>query len=79
MIRVHFFAGLKRYFPEAVEIDLAGVSKIEDLIEQLKQNNAEATELLEKCRVAVDETFVSLDTSVEGLKEVFIIPPSSGG
>lgn len=79
MIKVHFFAGLKRHFQGSVELDSAGFSTINDIIKQLKQENPEATELLEKCRVAVDENFVALDTSVEGLKEVFIIPPSSGG
>lgn len=79
MIKVHFFAGLKRHFQEPVGIDLAGISTINDIMEQLKKGNPDAIELLEKCRVAVDENFVPLNTSITGLKEVFVIPPSSGG
>lgn len=79
MIKVHFFAGLKRYFPESVEMDTVGLNSISDVVNTLKAKNSEAIELLEKCRVAVDENFVSTETFLEGLKEVFIIPPSSGG
>lgn len=79
MIKVHFFAGLKRYFPEPISIESEGITTLLDVFNQLKLLKPDASELIEACRVAVDENFVSLDTPAAGVKEVFVIPPSSGG
>lgn len=79
MIKVHFFAGLKRYFPTPISIESEGITTLLDVFNQLKLMKPEASELIEACRAAVNENFVSLDTPVSGINEVFVIPPSSGG
>lgn len=79
MIKVHFFAGLKRYFPNHQTIDSESMDSLQDVIQHLKVLQPEASELLDSCRIAVDENFVPLKTVITDVKEVFVIPPSSGG
>lgn len=79
MIKVHFFAGLKRYFPAPVMLNSEELNSLQDVLDTLKKKDPDATELLEKCRVAVNENFVPLDTTTKNVTEVFVIPPSSGG
>lgn len=79
MIKIHFFAGLKRFFPSSQSIPFADGMLGKDILEQLKKEKPDAIDLLSKCRVAYNEEFISLDEEVKDNDEIFLIPPSSGG
>ncbi len=77
-MKVIVFAGLKDFFETEFEIE-AKPSTISELRTLLEKSNPASTELLKKCRFAVNNTFVTLDENIENVSEVLIMPPSSGG
>ncbi len=80
MIKIHFFAGLKRTFPKAIEWTLNNDNKsIKQLIAELAEKYPDAAEILSRSRAAINEEFVDTETMIKDQMEVFIIPPSSGG
>ncbi len=79
MITIHFFAGLKRFFPATKNISIASGATPQDVIGLLKSEMPEADDLLSKCRVAFEEEFIALNTALSGEENLFLIPPSSGG
>ncbi|WP_143525043.1 MoaD/ThiS family protein [Labilibacter marinus] len=79
MIKINFFAGLKRTFPKSIEWEVNENTSVNSLIEELKSNFPDAEELLTRSRAAINEEFVEMATLLKDGTEVFIIPPSSGG
>ncbi len=79
MLTIHFFAGLKRFFPGAKTLKINEGSTPYDVIAQLKEEMPEAHDLLSKCRVAFEDEFISLGTLLKGDEHIYLIPPSSGG
>ncbi|WP_454280835.1 molybdopterin converting factor subunit 1 [Sphingomonas sp. Marseille-Q8236] len=59
-----------------------GVTSVAELIRWLAARGdgyAEALAEPERLRAAVDQTFVGLDASLDGAREVAIFPPVTGG
>jgi molybdopterin converting factor small subunit len=78
-IQITCFAGLRKFFDPQVNIRLQLPASYQSLIHELKKMNPDAAEILDNCRIAVNEKFVphaELKTTGE---PVFLIPPSSGG
>lgn len=78
-IKVVCFAGLRKYFGSEAEVRLKTEATFQNILEELAKLNPEAKEVLESCRIAVDEKFVSTDSPLNSVTTVFLIPPSSGG
>ena len=78
-IKIVCFAGLRKYFGGEINITLEAKAKYENVIEELSRIKPEAEEVLKSCRIAVKETFVSLDNKLHDTDTLFLIPPSSGG
>lgn len=79
MVTIHFFAGLKRFFPASVQLNKSEAKTGQDILTQLKELMPDATDLLNVCRMAINEEFVDISTPINNATEVFLIPPSSGG
>ncbi|HPF52798.1 MAG TPA: MoaD/ThiS family protein [Draconibacterium sp.] len=73
------FAGLRKYFGSEVELELTTDATFKQILEELAKSNPDAREVLDSCRIAVDQKFVSLDSPLNSTNIVFLIPPSSGG
>lgn len=77
-MKVIVFGMLKDYF--RAEFELAQLpANVSELHQILELQNPNASELLKKCRFAVDNTFVSMTESLGNVQEVLVMPPSSGG
>ena len=77
-IEIQVFAVLKNYFKQNFELPIQ-VYTIEELKMQLIKLNPASDKVLQACRFAVNENFVSLDYKLKDNDKVAIIPPSSGG
>ncbi|WP_319227531.1 MoaD/ThiS family protein [Draconibacterium orientale] len=73
------FAGLKKFFGDETNIEVASEESYANLLEKLGDINPEAKEVLTSCRIAVNEEFVPLDETIKNQTTLFLIPPSSGG
>ena len=78
-IQITCFAGLRKFFAPQMQVQLELPAPYQSLIQELKKLNPDANEILDNCRIAVNEKFVQ-HTEVKITDEpVFLIPPSSGG
>ncbi len=78
-IQVTCFAGLRKFFSNQTTITLKLPAAYENVLDELKKLNPEASEVLDSCRIAVSENFVPKSSLITCDEPVFIIPPSSGG
>ena len=78
-IKVVCFAGLRKYFGNEVSVPVEIGATYKSIIDRLVELKPEAKEVLGACRIAVNETFVSLYEELNSVITVFLIPPSSGG
>jgi sulfur-carrier protein len=78
-IKIKVFAALKDFFEPEFEIDVKSNTTVADAINIIMLRNTFASPVLSKCRIAVNESFVSSDYHIQENEELFIIPPSSGG
>ena len=78
-IQVKCFAGLRKYFGNEVTVLVESGATYKSVIDALTDLKPEAKEVLEACRIAVNEAFVPLDRELNSVNMVFLIPPSSGG
>jgi len=78
-VKVVCFAGLRKYFGNEVEVKLTTDATFRQILEELAKSNPDARGVLDSCRIAVDQKFVSLDSPLNSTNIVFLIPPSSGG
>lgn len=78
-VKVVCFAGLRKYFGNEVNVKLESGAAFKNILDELAVLNPEAGEVLQSCRIAVDEKFVSPDSPLNETTIVFLIPPSSGG
>lgn len=77
-MRIKVFAGLKAHFEPVFELS-EPAENIENLKEQLIQKNPSAAALLESCRFAVNDDFISDNYILNAGDTIVILPPSSGG
>jgi len=78
-IQINCFAGLRKFFGSQLTLSLKLPVPYQQVLQELKKVNPEAGEVLDACRIAVRESFVSPSDIVAGDEPLFIIPPSSGG
>jgi len=77
-MRIHVYAALKQHFEPEFELK-EPVHNTDELKACLQEKNAEAAELLNSCRFAVEEGFIDNAFKLKDNDTVIIIPPSSGG
>ncbi|TCC84617.1 MoaD/ThiS family protein [Pedobacter hiemivivus] len=77
-MRIQVFAILKDFFKKEFELKVA-LHTIADLRTHLSLLNPNATPVLNRCRFAVQDEFVTDEYTLTGNEHVVIIPPSSGG
>ena len=77
-IEIQVFAVLKDYFKPNFELSISEFT-IETLKAELEKLNPSSSKILQACRFAVNENFISHDYKLKENDKVAIIPPSSGG
>ncbi len=77
-MKIHVYAALKDHFEPEFELEGA-VQNTDELKLRLQALNADATELLQSCRFAVEEGFIDNGFKLKENDTVIVIPPSSGG
>lgn len=77
-MRIQVFAILKTFFKKEFELK-AGIDTIADLRKHMAILNPDATQVLKRCRFAVQDEFVQNDYQLTGDEHIVVIPPSSGG
>ena len=78
-IQITCFAALRKFFDPQLNIRLQLPAAYHSVIYELKKLNPEAADLLDHCRIAVNECFVPLTDLKTTDEPVYLIPPSSGG
>jgi molybdopterin converting factor small subunit len=78
-IQITCFAGLRKFFAPQMEVQLKLPASYQSVIQKLKKLNPEANEILDNCRIAVNEKFVPHTQIKTSDEPVYLIPPSSGG
>ncbi|SHE50821.1 MoaD/ThiS family protein [Pedobacter caeni] len=77
-MRIQVFAVLKDFFKKEFELS-ANISNIADLRRYLSLENPNAAMVLNRCRFAVQDEFVTDQYPLTGDEHIVVIPPSSGG
>ncbi|WP_423128210.1 MoaD/ThiS family protein [Gaoshiqia sp. Z1-71] len=78
-IQITCFAALRKFFDPEVNIQLQLPAAYHSVIYELKKLNPQAADLLDHCRIAVNERFVAPTDLKMTDEPVYLIPPSSGG
>jgi sulfur-carrier protein len=78
-VTIQVFAALKDYFDKEFSLLVSPEASVYELIEELKILQPLAQPVLSKCRIAVNENFVSPEYILNDEERICIIPPSSGG
>ena len=78
-IQITCFAGLRKFFDPQIQVPMQLPASYQSLILRLKEINPEASEILDNCRIAVNEKFVPHAEIKTTGEPVYLIPPSSGG
>ena len=77
-MKIEVYAILKEYFEKQFIVQ-EQIESIDSLREYLSLQKPEATNILQSCRFAVDDEFVSDTYQLKENDTISIIPPSSGG
>jgi molybdopterin converting factor small subunit len=77
-MKIITYALLKDYFPPVADFK-SSATTIQELREELILENPSAKAILNISRFAIADTFVGLETKLNGTEIISIIPPSSGG
>ena len=77
-MRITVYAVLKDYFDSSFNLEerILSVEELKNKLEQLKPQSAA---LLNACRFAVNDEFVTLDFKIKDDDNISILPPASGG
>jgi molybdopterin synthase sulfur carrier subunit len=78
-VNILFFAGLKDYFDKQLNLELDAICSVQQLTDRLIMINPAAQSLIQRCRFAVNDNFVSPQYLLNHEERICIIPPSSGG
>jgi molybdopterin synthase sulfur carrier subunit len=77
-MKIHVYAALKDHFEPEFELETA-VHNTDELKACLAGMNAQAAELLNSCRFAIEDGFIDNDFKLKDNDTVIIVPPGSGG
>ena len=77
-MKIQVFAILKDFFKKEFELQVKPQT-IAELRVHLAKLNPDATQVLKRCRFAVQDEFVTDQFTLRGNEHVVVIPPSSGG
>lgn len=77
-MRIQVFAILKNYYKKEFELKTK-ISTISDLRRHLSMVNPDASPILNLCRFAIQDEFVTDQYQLTGNEHIVVIPPSSGG
>jgi len=78
-MKIQVFAVLKDYYSESFEINNPQIDTIQELKNELIKINDSASQIINACRFAINEEFVSGNFQLKANEHIYIIPPSSGG
>ena len=62
-----------------VEIDVPDDATAGDVLNKLSELSPFMAELVPYCRLAIDERYAVASASIQGAREIALIPPVSGG
>ena len=77
-MRITVYAVLKDYFDSSFNLEERILSD-EELKNKLEQLKPQSAALLNACRFAVNDEFVTLDFKIKDDDNISILPPASGG
>jgi sulfur-carrier protein len=77
-VQVQVFAVLKDYFKTEFELE-SPIVTIEELKGEMEKMNPSSKKILQACRFAVNDQFVTQDYKLNEHDKVVVLPPSSGG
>ena len=75
---VQVFAVLKDYFKPEFKLE-SPILSIEELKLELEKMNPSSKKILQACRFAVNDRFVTQEYKLNEHDKVVVLPPSSGG
>ncbi len=78
-MKILVFAVLKEYFPSTLQINDDLIKNCTQLKKHLISLNNDAEPVLNSCRFAVNNKFITEEFILESNDTIAIIPPSSGG
>ena len=78
-IKIQFFGELKKYFSEAIYLDVNKGVQASDVIDTLLAMNASAKSIIDISQLAIESTIVARDFIIDTNCELIILPPFSGG
>lgn len=79
-LNVLLFAAARDYIgSEFVAIDVPDDATAGDVLNKLSELSPFMAELVPYCRLAIDERYAEASASIQGAREVALIPPVSGG
>jgi molybdopterin converting factor subunit 1 len=64
---------------DSVEIDAPDDAVASDVLRKLSELSPFMAQLVPYCRLAIDERYADASASIQGAREIALIPPVSGG
>lgn len=77
-VQVQVFAVLKNYFSTEFKLESSALT-IEELKSEMEKINPSSKKILQACRFAVNDQFVTQEYKLNEHDKVVVLPPSSGG
>lgn len=77
-MKLHFYAGLKDFFPPEMEVKDPFVS-VQELKDFLILHNPSSKKLLDASRFAMESELLTFESVLQNDFVIAILPPSSGG
>lgn len=79
IVTIHTFAILKETLPQKFDLEISDQFTAGHVIKTIVANNPECSEILDSCRIAVNEEFVDYNHIIAEGTQLYLLPPSSGG
>ena len=77
-VQIQVFAVLKDYFKTEFEFS-SPIASIQELKMEMEKMNPASKKILQACRFAVNDEFVTPEYKLNEHDKVVVLPPSSGG
>ncbi len=76
---LYFAAAREKAGLSSERLELPAGATVRELLDAVRQRHPELADVLPRCRVAIDQSFATVDASVRDGAEVALIPPVAGG